>query len=105
MSKTRIVIVAQETDPITLELIGVEYLVNPPKSTIAIALAERVAAAGENPTVLMDELRQWIGYAFGPKQARKVIARLADPEDKLDVQHIMELMTKLAEAGTANPST
>ena len=101
----RIVIAAEPRTPIPVSLVGVEYLITPPKSTIAIALAERVSAAGENPGALMSELRTWIELAFGKKQAPKVIARLDKADDDLDVTHVIELMTKLAEAASANPST
>lgn len=105
MTQKRIVIAATPREPISVELVGTEYLVTPPKSTIAIALAERVQSAGQDISVLRKETDHWVTLAFGKKQATKVIARLDDGEDDLDIEHIMQLMQKLAEAGTPDPTT
>lgn len=105
MAQKRIVIAATPREPISVDLIGTEYLVTPPKTTVAIALAERVQAAGQDIKVVREETDLWVNLAFGAKQGKKVIARLDDPEDDLDIPHIMDLMQKLAEAGTENPTT
>lgn len=101
----RISISATPREPITLDLIGVEYLVSPPKSTVAIALAERAQGAGNDPAALLAELKTWVKAAFGTKQATSVIKRLDDPSDDLDLPHILDLMTQLVEIGTPNPTS
>ncbi len=105
MAQNRIVVAAKPRKPIPAELVGVDYLVTPPKSTIAIAIAERAKGAENDPSILMAELNTWITLAFGKTQAKKVIARLNDPADDLDVPDVMELMQKIAEAVTPNPSS
>lgn len=101
----RIVIGAKPRKPFTVSLVDQEYLVTPPKSTVALALAERAKAAGEDPGKIREELDNWVLLAFGKKQAAKVQARLSDAEDDLDLPHIMELMQKLAEAATGDPTS
>lgn len=101
----RIVINAQPRKAIPVSLVDEEYLVTPPKSTIALALAARVKAAGEDGEKIREELDGWVLAAFGKKQAVKVQARLDDAEDDLDLAQIMELMQKLAEAVTPDPTS
>jgi len=105
MTAPRIVVAAKPRKPISAELVGVDYLVTPPKSTVAIAIAERAKGADNDPGALMAELNNWITIAFGKTQAKKVLARLQDPADELDVPDVMELMQKIAEAVTPNPSS
>ncbi|QDP45522.1 hypothetical protein SEA_FUZZBUSTER_38 [Microbacterium phage FuzzBuster] len=106
MPKTRIVIDLEPAKPVTVGLgEGFEYLVTPPKSTIAIALAGSLKAAGEDPALLMEAMESWIDKAFGKKQAPKVRARLLDEEDPLDIKHIVDLMQQLAEVTTGDPTT
>ena len=106
MVKKRIVIDVEPVEPITVGLgEGFEYLVTPPKSTLAIALAEELKSAGEDPAKLMSSMQGWIEKAFGKKQSAKVMARLQDEEDPLDIKHIIELMQQLAEVQTGDPTT
>lgn len=101
----RIVIDAEPRKAFPVQLVGEEYLVTPPKSTIALALARKAKEAGDDAGVVEDELHNWVRIAFGKKQATKVIARLADGDDDLDLPHIMQLMQKLAEAATGDPTS
>ena len=105
MAKTRIVIEAAPREPVPVSLVGEEYLVTAPKSTIALALAARVKEAGEDGGKIRAEIDSWVRLAFGKKQASKVIARLDDGEDDLDLSHVMSLMQQLAEASTGDPTT
>jgi len=105
MAKNRIIIEAEPREPFPVSLVGEEYLVTPPKSTIALALAARAKAAGEDPEKVREELDGWVLIAFGKKQAVKVQARLGDADDDLDLPHIMTLMQKLAEAVTPDPTS
>lgn len=104
-ASNRISISASPRDSISVDLVGTEYLVKPPKSTIALAFADRMSKAGENPGAVMTELEGWVNLAFGKTQAKKVMARLTAADDDLDLPHIIELIQKLAEEATPNPST
>lgn len=104
MAKTRIVIDAEPREA-SVSLVGEEYLVTPPKSTIALALAARAKEAGEDAAKVREELDGWVRIAFGAKQAKKVQARLDDADDDLDLPHIMTLMQRLAEAVTPDPTS
>ena len=105
MAKTRIVIDAEPREAFPVSLVGEEYLVTPPKSTIALALAARAKEAGEDAAKVREELDGWVRIAFGAKQAKKVQERLDDADDDLDLPHIMTLMQRLAEAVTPDPTS
>jgi hypothetical protein len=105
MANSRIVITADPREPIPVSLVDEEYLVTPPKSTIALALAARAKEAGDDAAKIRTELDSWVLMAFGKKQAAKIQARLEDNEDDLDLPHIMNLMQKLAEAVTPDPTS
>jgi hypothetical protein len=128
MAKSIIEIEADEDDgqPIPVKLVGKQYLVNPPKSALAMNLAEGFsAAAGKEPpkgapaaqveafrekqrkqsSKSIKALKVWIRQAFGPEGADEINARLLDPDDKLDYKHLMNLMSALSEATTGDPTT
>lgn len=105
MAKNRIVIDAEPREAIPVSLVGEEYLVTPPKSTLALKLAARAKEAGEDGEKIRAELDSWVLMAFGKKQSAKIQDRLDDAEDDLDLPHIMSLMQKLAEAVTPDPTS
>lgn len=100
----RITIDAVPAVNVTVGLVGQEYIIPVPKTTLGLIVAERMQAAKDDPTKLMDELKSWVMSTFGPKQGKKVWDRLFDPNDQLDINHISDLLTKLTEVG-ANPTT
>ena len=100
----RIVIEAVPAVNVTVGLIGQEYVIPVPKTTLGLIVAERMQAAKDDPTVLMKELKSWVMSTFGKKQGEKVWARLFDPNDQLDIQHISDLLNQLTELGV-NPTT
>lgn len=100
----RITIAAEPREPITVNLVGEEYLVDPPKGTYGIKLAQRAKEAGEDTEANWSVVEGWVQRAFGKKQAKKVLERLMDDDDDLDIPHIMKLIEALAEAITGDPT-
>jgi hypothetical protein len=100
----RIVIEAVPAVNVTVGLVGQEYVIPVPKTTLGLIVAERMQAAKDDPSKLMDELKSWVFSTFGKKQGQKVWDRLFDADDPLDIQHISDLLNKLTELG-ANPTT
>lgn len=98
-------ITAEPRTILDVELVGVRYKVNPPKSALALKLAVRAKSAGEDPTLMMEAIDEWIGKAFGAEEAIKVHERLEDEKDLLDFQHIMALMEAVIETTTGNPTS
>jgi hypothetical protein len=101
----RISIAPRLVEQITVDLAGKEYVVPTPKAAIGLMMAERMSASGDDGTKVLRELETWILATFGPKQGPKVFARLADPDDGLDIQQIVEMIQKITEESTPNPTT
>lgn len=122
---TLIVIEAEEPELLPVTLVGVQYMILPPKSSLTLDLAEqsterKLKDPGPNATPeqkrefqekrrklsgkAMRMVNTWIDHAF-QDQAEAVRARLKDPKDRLDIKHIMELMTKVTEEVTGDPTT
>lgn len=100
----RISISARPAVNVTVDLLGTEYVIPAPKTTIGLIMAERMQAAKDDPSQLMVELKDWVESTFGKKQGDKVWARLFDPKDPLDIPDVADLITQLTEVG-ANPTT
>ena len=93
-------------------LVGVVYDIYVPKSSASIALARTVQkresaskkAKGKNPGKVdiaaeaeaIEDILEWADKVLGDS-AGEVRARMQDPKDKLDIEHISELMEKVIE--------
>lgn len=108
-----ITISAEPRKTFTVDLVGKTYTIRAPKGSAAIALASRAnmtskrGKGGDAAEIegMLSMLRDWSRAAFGVKVAEEVLARLDDPEDDLDFQHLSDLMAKVSEASTGNPTT
>jgi hypothetical protein len=94
-------------EPMTVRLIGVEYILNPPKAAFGVALAERAAAMDRDKDgmLMWAEIWQWVERAAGKKQSRAIKARLDDPDDNLDIKHVTELMKRVMAEASKNPTS
>lgn len=100
-----ITIEAQPREQIDVNLVGKHYLIDPPKAASTMQLAERAQEAKGDTDALLSMLKEWIVKTFGAKQGPKILTRLYDDEDLLDLGHIMRLMTDVAAVQTGNPPT
>lgn len=100
-----ITISANPREKITVSLVGKNYMIKPPKGSMALQMARRAMAADDDPEKTWEAIAQWITMAFGKKEGDAVTKRLNDPEDDLDIIHISELISKVAELATGNPTT
>ena len=105
MPTRRISVVAAPREEITVDLVGKEYLIKPPKAMLGLAIAEAGKNAGEDPTAIVHAMNDWIISAFGPKEGKKVIARLNSADDDLDLPEVMDLMQQLTGEATPDPTT
>lgn len=91
-----------------VDLVGVHYSVNPPKAALALKMAMDSKLTGEDPSILMNTLDEWLVQAVGPEVTKDIHARLDDPADDLDVSHLMQLMeavlSEMSERPTTSPS-
>lgn len=103
-------ITAEPRKTLTVDLVGVTYTIRAPKGATALALAKRFGqkSKGKGSSQIDDTLtalRDWSRSAFGVKTSDEVFARLDDPEDDLDISHLSDLMAKVTEATTGDPTT
>jgi len=100
-----ITIEAQPREKIDVDLVGKHYVIDPPKAAATMELAEKASAAKGDTDTLLRMLTEWMERTFGPKQYAKIRARMYDPDDLLDLGHIMTLMGEVAKVQTGNPPT
>ena len=105
MTTPTIEIKADPRTPIKVSLVGVDYELNPPKSALAIKLAVQAKTAGDDPTLVLQAIDEWVDKAFGKKNATAVRKRLDDENDDLDTPHLMQLMEAVIEASSGNPTS
>lgn len=98
-------IAADPAEIIPVELVGVKYEVKSPKTALALRIGVEAKQAGDDPARMMEAIGTWVRIAFGAKVAPGVMARLDDPDDDLDISHVMKLMDALVERATGNPPT
>lgn len=106
MSKA-ITIDAEPVEPITVRLVGKPYVLTPPKGSLGLKLARRAKELGDADGMAMwGEIEGWLAAAVGPKQAKAISKRLDDPEDLLDVKHVISLMQQVMKQVTqGDPSS
>jgi hypothetical protein len=92
---------------ITVKLVGKSYLVRVPKTAWALKLAVRARQAEQAPDLMATAMDEWIARVFSAEDAATVMRRLYDdPDDELDIDHIMALMEKMLDrAGSPNPTS
>ncbi|AWN07739.1 tail assembly chaperone [Microbacterium phage Hendrix] len=117
---------AKAAELIPIKLVGVQYLINPPKTSLTMDMADTMgsftakkldenASDAEKQQAMKESrkaskktreaLNTWMLQAFGADGFQEIQKRLKDPLDKLDIEHVMELMNAVAEAKTGNPTT
>jgi hypothetical protein len=99
-----IVISATPRVVIPIALVGKPYSLTPPKATLAIKLAIDAQKAGDDPKAMWDALIEWVDMGFSATERDAITARLNDPRDELDIPHLNELMEKVLELQTGNPT-
>lgn len=102
-----IVINASPSKPVAVTLVGVDYKVKPPKMAVLAAVA-KVASQQKgkdaDSSAVITHIENIVKLMFN-RQAAGVLRRLADPEDDLDYQQIMDTAEAVIEAQTGNPTS
>lgn len=96
---------AEPVTPVEVELVGTVYKIQPPKSALALKLAIRAKTAGDDPTLMLETIDEWIDKAFGKSNGTKIKKRLDDANDALDIKHVMELMERVIEVSAGDPTS
>lgn len=94
-----------ERKPLRVDLGGVIYEIMPIKSAIAMELGSKVMGAESDPDKFDKTLKDLVAGVFSAKDAKGVMARIKDPQDPLDMLHILTLVEVMLEKTAGNPTT
>ena len=93
------------------EILGEDYMVRPIKGYTGIMLAAKFQDYGNRDAADEFDAKEFLGSIdtmidtiFPKSDAKRIRARLLDPEDELDMEQIMETFTQLAEKASGNPT-
>lgn len=100
-----IVIEASPVEPIEVELVGKKYTITPPKTALAMRMAVTSKINGDDASAASELVNVWMDKAFGKEVAETVRDRFEDDEDLLDIPHVMQLMEKVFEVQSGNPTS
>lgn len=90
---------------ITVDLVGTEYRVRPPKASVAIFLSQTLKDSGDDAEKMIEGLAKWCRVLFGKETGTEVVKRLKDPSDDLDITDLTDLITAVMEESGENPTT
>lgn len=98
--------ISGERRSITVNLVGEEYQAYPPKPLVMAEFSRQAEKTGASVNEQIAQFEKTVAALFDKKDAAKVLKRLGDPQDALDVDHIMKLMQALTEyADKDRPTT
>ena len=90
---------------ITVDLVGTEYKVRPPKAAVAIFLSQTLKDSGDDAEKMIEGLAKWCHVLFGKETGAEVVKRLKNPSDDLDITDLTDLITAVMEESGENPPT
>lgn len=79
----------------SVQLVGKTYQVPPVKTFALMGFSNLANISDLSPEEVTEAFSNLIGTLFAKKDAPKIMARLSDPNDALDLPHIIELMNSL----------
>lgn len=88
--------------PITFTLDGDEYTFTPPKAAV---LAISAISGDDDPTEQIKGMFDWLGNGMAQDQQDRLLARLRDPDDDLDLEDLSNVFQGLVEAAYGRPTT
>lgn len=89
---------------VPVDLLGVTYQIKPPKTSLLLAISKHSSKESNDPGAISRDFETIIKLMFG-KNAPAIQARLEDPDDDLDLDHIFEAVEAVTESGTGNPTS
>ncbi|QGJ92698.1 tail assembly chaperone [Microbacterium phage Megan] len=105
---TPIIDIDSDDTDIPVRLVGIDYVAHRPKAMLAIRLGERVNAQSldmNDLPALIDTMGEFMRLIFGTDTAAAIMARLEDPDDRIDLAHIQRLVNRMVEVTTGRPPT
>uniref|UniRef100_A0AAU7J801 Tail assembly chaperone n=2 Tax=unclassified bacterial viruses TaxID=12333 RepID=A0AAU7J801_9VIRU len=101
-----IIDIEDESEPIPVRLVGVDYVAHRPKAMLAVRLGERIQNVDmDNLDEVMGQFRSFMDLTFGKETGESIMARLEDADDRLDVHHLLTFVERITEVVTGRPPT
>ncbi|AWY05385.1 hypothetical protein HOT42_gp34 [Microbacterium phage Metamorphoo] len=101
-----IIDIEDESEPIPVRLVGVDYVAHRPKAMLAVRLGERIQQVDmENIEEVVEQFGSFLKLTFGSETSAAIMARLEDEDDRLDVIHLLKFVERITEVVTGRPPT
>ncbi|QGJ89446.1 hypothetical protein PBI_ARIADNE_42 [Microbacterium phage Ariadne] len=101
-----IIDIEDESQPIPVRLVGVEYTAHRPKAMLALRLGERINQVDMSDTEeVVKQFGAFLRLTFGTETSESIMARLEDADDRLDVHHLLAFVERMTEVVGGRPST
>lgn len=101
-----IIDIEDESEPIPVRLIGVDYVAHRPKAMLAVRLGERIQNVDMNDIEeVVNQFGSFLKLTFGSETSAAIMARLEDEDDRLDVHHLLKFVEQITEVVGGRPST
>lgn len=95
---------ATKAKPITFTLDGDDYTFTPPKAAVLAMMA--IAGDDSNPMGQLKAVFDWLGNKMPQAQQDRLLDRLRDPDDKLDLDYLTEeVFPGLVQEAYGRPTT
>jgi len=105
-STAPIIDIEDESEPIPVRLIGVDYVAHRPKAMLAVRLGERIQNVDMNDIEeVVNQFGAFLKLTFGSETSQAIMARLEDEDDRLDVHHLLKFVEQITEVVGGRPST
>lgn len=100
-------IAPRRVTPLTFTLgDGHEYVFTPPKSAVMMMPVIDANAASDNAGIDITKATfNWLGEGLSDEDHDRILTRLRDPEDGLDVDTLADVVKALTEKVASRPST
>ncbi|QGJ88889.1 hypothetical protein PBI_TEAMOCIL_35 [Microbacterium phage Teamocil] len=103
---TPIIDIEDESEPIPVRLVGIDYVAHRPKAMLAVRLGERIQQVNmEDLDEVVAQFGSFLKLTFGSETSAAIMARLEDEDDRLDVHHLLTFVERITEVVSGRPST
>lgn len=101
-----IIDIEDESEPIPVRLIGIDYTAHRPKAMLALRLGERIKDVDmEDTEEVVKQFGAFLKLTFGSETTEAIMARLEDADDRLDVHHLLAFVEQITEVVSGRPPT
>jgi hypothetical protein len=90
---------------VPVDLLGVEYMIKPPKTALLLSISSHGAGSDTEPGAVNRDFQTILKLMFTKEDVVDIQERLNDPDDDLDLDHIFETVEAIAEEAAGGDPT